>query len=165
MKTLTVWYLGLILCFIAQTLRGETNSSETTPQILAPGYYSLEFDAPQPGSYDLPSLGKSAGGQVLDTQGNTLELSELLDEHAVLLAFIYRNCHDVNGCPLTELVLRQVQRRLAKEPEFARHLRILSLSFDPRRDTPTALQSIQKSVAAIEAPEWRYLTTDGNKKT
>ena len=41
------------------------------PQVLAPGYSALEFEAPAPGSYLLPPLGDAANGALLDSAGRS----------------------------------------------------------------------------------------------
>ncbi len=129
--------------------------------MLAPGWRPLAFAAPQPGSYRLPASGRAVDGRVLDAEGHPTTLAHLFDGKVVLLAFFYRLCDDVNGCPLTEAVLRQVQRRLAADPDSAEAVRLLSLSFDHARDTPETLQPLQQGVSAIDAPDWAYLTTAG----
>ena len=55
---------------------------------------------------------------------------------AVLVTFIYTHCPDV--CPLIVSNLAAAQRGLGKE---AGHLRILAVTVDPRRDTPTAIRT------------------------
>ena len=158
--------LGLAVCWAAIAHQGEnheTNPDDSAPDpvVLAPGYRPLAYAAPEPGSYQLPSLGQAGDGEVLDVRGSQLRLAELLGDRVTLLAFMYASCDDVNGCPLTDLVFRQVQKSLSDQPQFADKLQILSLSFDPERDTPDALSKTQQTVTAISQPEWRYLTTSG----
>ncbi|MEQ8663772.1 MAG: hypothetical protein RLW62_23380 [Gammaproteobacteria bacterium] len=40
--------------------------AKDAPQVLAPGYGALNYDAPAPGSYRLPPLGAAADGAVID---------------------------------------------------------------------------------------------------
>jgi cytochrome c peroxidase len=72
---------------------------------LAPGWGKLSFDAPAAGTYSLPVIGQAADGQVLDTDGNFQSLDGLMNDKVTLLSFIYRTCDDVNGCPLSTMVL------------------------------------------------------------
>jgi protein SCO1/2 len=55
---------------------------------------------------------------------------------AVLVTFIYTHCPNV--CPLITSNLAAAQRRLGPE---ARHLQILAVTVDPRRDTPAAIRA------------------------
>ena len=144
---LNIW-LCLLVTQTAFAHSGEnhddgTEESKASPQILAPGYQALDYEAPIPGQYRLPILGDAGDGQVLDANGNTRTLSQLFNDQAVIFALVYHNCADVNGCPLTELVLRQIQDRFQNQNEFKDRLSIVSVSFDPARDTPAAIKALQ----------------------
>ena len=134
----------------------------TQQQILAPGYGTLEFTAPEPGSYTLPALGSAADGKVLDTQGNALTLHSLMGDKVVLLSFIYSTCSDINGCPLATAVLHKIKNRLKKEPELAEKLRLVTLSFNPEHDTPEMMQHYAQELQG-NGVEWRFLTTQSEQ--
>ena len=144
---------AIVLCalFLAA---GTARAAETS---LAPGYRELSFELPAPGSYTLPSLGAAADGRVLDSDGKETTLHALYGDKLVLLSFIYATCSDVNGCPLATLVFHKIESRLAKEPELAQHLRLLTLSFNPEYDTPEAMAKYGASFG--KGLEWRFLTT------
>ena len=78
----------------------------------------------------------------------------------VLLGFVYSSCADVNGCPLSTAVLHRVKRRLSEDMSLAERTRLVSLSFDPERDTPEIMRRLGAGFAGGE-PEWRFLTTAG----
>lgn len=124
---------------------------------LAPGYRDLGFQLPAPGSYTLPSLGLAAAGRVLDTEGKALDLRQLYGDKLVLLSFIYATCSDVNGCPLATSVFHKIQARLEKDPELARQLRLVTLSFNPEHDTPEMMKHYGAAFGG--GLEWRFLTT------
>jgi len=134
------------------------NRPGSAPVVLAPGYGELSFEPPEAGSYALPPLGSAGDGDVLDEEGRATTLYRVFGERTVLLSFIYANCSDVNGCPLATAVLHRVQRRLAADPAMAAHLRLVSLSFDPRRDTPAVMSKYGSSLVG-GGLEWRFLTT------
>ena len=150
----------LLVCFALsnylQPINAETNLSRE--QVLAPGYGPLEFTAPEPGTYQLPSLGSAADGEVLDSEGKVISLHSLMGDKIVLLSFIYSTCSDVNGCPLATAVFQRIKRRLMREPELAKQLRLLTLSFNPAHDTPEQMQNYGKSLQG-EGVEWKFLTT------
>ena len=137
---------------------GEAPHAHPQPQVLAPGYGPLEFEPPLPGSYALPPLGVAADGDVLDSRGRAVKLRELLDGRITVLSFIYTTCSDINGCPLATHVLRGVQDRLLDAPSLDGEVRLISLSFDPERDTPPVLA---RYGGYFKAPgfDWRFLTT------
>lgn len=155
-------YLLKTLLVIANIIATDYAQADTRPlaqqQILAPGYGTLEFSAPEPGSYSLPVLGSAADGKVLDTQGNALTLHSLMGDKVVLLSFIYSTCSDVNGCPLATAVLHKIKNRLKKEPELAEKLRLVTLSFNPEHDTPGMMQHYGQELQE-KGVEWRFLTT------
>ncbi|MGZ8238737.1 MAG: cytochrome c peroxidase [Methylobacter sp.] len=145
--------LGALLSALVQ--------ADTTPPIQpqpAPGYGSLEFPVPEPGTYQLPELGIAADGNMLDTQGKDIALHSLMGDKVVLLSFIYSTCSDVNGCPLATAVFNKIKNRLKKEPELAKQLRLLTLSFNPEYDTPEMMKHYGQDLQN-DALEWHFLTT------
>ncbi len=126
---------------------------------LAPGWGKLSFEAPAAGSYSLPIVDHAAGGEVLNTDGKSQNLDELLGEKVTLLSFIYRTCDDVNGCPLSTMVLYTTGSEIAKQEELRGKLRMLTLSFDPKFDTPDVMKEFSDSVASNPELDWQFLTT------
>jgi cytochrome c peroxidase len=125
-------------------------------QPLAPGYSTLPFAPPEPGSYELPSLGGAADGRVMESSGKRTRLHALYGDKLVVLSFIFTSCSDVNGCPLASFVLSQVQQRVLADPALRENVRLVSLSFDPERDTPAALEGYASSFRR-EGFDWRFL--------
>ncbi|MDD1612741.1 MAG: SCO family protein, partial [Methylococcaceae bacterium] len=146
---------GLLLV-AALVLVADLQAADQPP--LAPGYGSLQFTLPEPGTYQLPPLGDAADGNVLDSHGKALKLHDLMGDRIVLLSFVYSTCNDVNGCPLATAVLHKIKRRLARETDIAPKLRLITLSFNPEHDTP---EMMAKYGEELQAPgvEWHFLTT------
>ncbi len=154
------WRLALAsLCSIALVyLCLHTISVQAAPA--APGYGSLGYALPAPGSYQLPAIRPAADGEVLDEQGQTESLHQLLRGKYTLLSFIYSNCQDTNGCPLSSYVLYKIKAALQDQPELADKLQLVSLSFDPERDTPEVMRLYAKNYQyAGPKGVWRFLTT------
>lgn len=128
------------------------------PVILAPGYSTLEFIAPEAGSYALPPLGSASNGPVLDATGARRNLHDYLGDKVVVLSFIYTTCNDVNGCPLATFVLKRVQNRVLRNKALSDQVRLLSFSFDPDHDTPLVLDTYARHFKAPEF-DWQFLTT------
>lgn len=127
------------------------------PQVLAPGYTALEFTAPRPGSYALPSLGEAADGVLVDSSGSPVRLHGLYDDKTIVLSFIYTSCPDVNGCPLATFVLGQVQERLANDEQAMAAVRLVTVSFDPANDPPDIMAEYGQHFRR-GAVDWRFLT-------
>jgi len=125
-----------------------------------PGYAGLGYRPPPVGSYRLPPLGEAADGPVLDERGRSLALHDLLRGRVTLLGFIYTHCSDVNGCPLSTHVLMGIHRAIHEDPKLRGRLQLISLSFDPIRDTPEAMRQYGENlVGEDDAGDWRFLTT------
>lgn len=139
-------------------------SSAFSPSVLsadlAVGYGELDYTPPAIGSYQLPSLGLAADGQVLDEQGQAQSLQQILTGKYTLLSFIYSNCSDVNGCPLAAHVFYKLKTLMQEQPELAEKLQLVSLSFDPERDTPEIMRLYGDNFKyAGQQGTWRFLTT------
>lgn len=151
---------GLPLVF-AQTLWAaddhHAHPAPATPP--APGYAALPYASPEPGSYALPVLRQAADGAVREDGGRATSLHALFDGRLVVLSFIFTHCADPNGCPLASFVMRQIGRKAAATPELAGKVRLVSLSFDPARDTPARLAEY---AASFRKPgmDWHFVTTD-----
>jgi protein SCO1/2 len=78
-----------------------------------------------------------------DYTGRPVDLATLRGK-AVLVTFVYTHCPDV--CPLIVSSLAAAQRGLGAE---ARHLQILAVTVDPRRDTPAAIRTFLSTRGAI----------------
>ena len=148
-------------CFIpAATLPAQAqHEADARAQILAPGYRILEYDAPEPGTYQLPLLGKAGTGTILDEQGRARLLDDFFGDKFVVLSFIYTNCNDVNGCPLATFVLRQLQQRLDADTRLKDQVRMISLSFDPDFDTPVVMTKYGRQFNRNTQTDWHFLTT------
>lgn len=136
----------------------QRHADDTTPVVRAPGWGKLAYTAPVAGTYRLPPLGAAADGATLDSRGQRGRLHELYAGKVTVLAFIYTQCDDVNGCPLASYVMGRVATQLFADPGIAPHLRLLSLSFDRAHDTPAALERYARSFRR-EGMRWDFLTT------
>ncbi len=137
----------------------------TAHEPLPPGYGELGYAPPAPGSYRLPPLGRAADGEVLDTRGETRSLGALLDGRVTVLSFVYQSCHDTSGCPLATTVLHRIRQDTAREPALAERLRLISLSFDPERDTPEHMAHLAHNFRFVTGgADWLFLTTASQEK-
>ncbi len=156
MPSLSVGVLLLFVCFVSQ-LQAD---AKVQVEARAPGYGTLGYQLPAVGSYQLPSLGDAADGEVLDSEGNSVRLHDLFGDKYVLLAFIYSSCSDLNGCPLSAHVFYQIKSMMKRDPVLAKDLKLVSLSFDPAVDTPAMMKLYGNNFKyAGNAGEWQFVTT------
>ena len=148
--------IGLGCSLTPFTLRADELKAIETPPT-EPG-----FAPPAAGSYELQRIMTAAEGRVLDINGDIRKLSEFTGGKITLLSFIYTTCADPNGCPYAYLVFHNLQNRLARDPKLHGKVRLVSLSFDPQRDTPRMLRLYAGDNAQPGRPvEWDFLTTAG----
>jgi cytochrome c peroxidase len=152
---------GLLILVSALVVPDVSGASEKppVPELLAPGWSELEFEAPAAGSYRLPPLGMAGDGSVLDSAGEAIDLYSLMGDKTVVLSFIYSSCSEVNGCPLATHVLQKLQNRLLEVPDGGQGVRFISLSFDPEQDTPDVMRRYGSRFVR-EGFDWRFLTTN-----
>lgn len=122
------------------------------------------FEIPAPGTYKLMRIMPAGDGLVLDAEGKRRHLLAFTRGKATLLSFIYSSCADPAGCPYTYVVFHQLKDRLEQHPQLARRVRLISLSFDPKRDTPEVMKLYGSGQADKNSLEWQFLTTRSIKE-
>jgi protein SCO1 len=120
----------------------------------------LDFIPPAPGSYKLERIMPVPDGHVLDLDGKRKPLAQFTRDKITLLGFIYTSCVDANGCPMAYEVFSALKQALAAKPALHDKVRLVSLSFDPLRDTPEVMKSYGGSqVKNTKGVPWYFLTT------
>lgn len=143
------------------------------PQDRTPAYFSsafvqgaeFQFDPPAPGSYTLPPIKHAPDGVVLDIAGDERTLGEITAGKISLVSFVYLMCGDVNGCPLAISTLYNIYDGSMNVPALRDRVQLLTVSFDPERDTVEAIEAFHYPVTADPAADkkigWEVLTTSG----
>jgi len=122
--------------------------------------YDYDYDPPAPGSYTLPIVKPAADGDVLDSKGHALRLSELTHGRVTVMSFIYTRCAAAKACPYATGVLNQLHRLSAEDAALGKGMRLVSMSFDPAVDTPERMAAYAELAGnRPSAAEWRFLTT------
>jgi cytochrome oxidase Cu insertion factor (SCO1/SenC/PrrC family) len=129
------------------------------PDDRLPASVTMDFVPPPPGSYALHAIMRAPDGPVLDRDGRRRPLSRFTSGKITLLGFIYTSCADPRGCPLTSQVFHTVRHRVSEDPELRERVRLVSLSFDPARDTPAVMRHYAAGVPR-NGVEWAFLTTE-----
>jgi len=120
----------------------------------------LEYEPPAPGTYTLHRIMRAPDGEVLGLDGRPRRLAAFTRGRITLLGFIYTTCTDPDGCPLAYRVFDAVKRAVSA-PALAHRVQLVTLSFDPLRDTPDAMRRYAGSRVSADGrgPRWYFLTT------
>jgi cytochrome oxidase Cu insertion factor (SCO1/SenC/PrrC family) len=136
-------------------------ASGTLKPIESMNIAEINFDPPAVGTYELQYIMRAADGAVLDIEGATQRLDRYTGGKVTLLSFIYSSCADPDGCPYAYTVFHNLKNRLERDPRLHNQVRLVSLSFDPKRDTPQMLKLYAGDHALPDQPvTWDFLTTD-----
>jgi protein SCO1/2 len=118
-----------------------------------------DYDAPAPGTYQLPIIRPAADGALVDAGGKTVSLRELTHGRVTVLSFIYTRCASAKACPMATGVLMDLHEMSADHADLAKNLRLVSMSFDPEHDTPDRMRAY--SALASQRPDaapWHFVT-------
>ena len=77
--------------------------------------------------------------ELLNQDGKIVHLADFRGK-TLLLTFIYTRCPMPNFCPRLSSLFASVEREVAKNPEQYRNTQLLSISIDPKYDTPPVLR-------------------------
>jgi protein SCO1/2 len=86
--------------------------------------------------------------------GNSLRLIDLRGK-VVVLTFIFTRCPQPEFCPMMDRKFAALADRVARSPERADRVRLLSVSFDPEHDSPEVLAAHAGRVGA-SPPLWTF---------
>jgi cytochrome oxidase Cu insertion factor (SCO1/SenC/PrrC family) len=120
----------------------------------------MDFVLPPPGTYELHRIMRAPDGPVLTVDGRLEKLSRFTRDRITLLGFIYTSCPDPQGCPLAYRVFDRIKEEIRGTPALKDEVQLVTLSFDPARDTP----SVMKRYAGRQLEDegglrWFFLTT------
>jgi len=120
------------------------------------GVFSPNFVPPAAGSYELPAVKRVAGFVLRDSRGRSVSTERITAGKVAIVSFIYTACPERLGCPLASRALHDLQGRL-KEEGLSRDVALLSVSFDPGRDSPGQLAKYARIYGA-DPTLWRFMT-------
>lgn len=125
----------------------------------------LGFVPPAPGSYQLYRIMNAPDGPVLESDGSTHRLSEFTRGKVTLFSFIYTYCTDAKGCPLAYETLHSLKASIQKDPNLRDKVRFVSMSFDPRNDTPETMRLYgDGEMRDRRGLRWHFLTARSGKE-
>ena len=98
-------------------------------------------DYQQAVTYHVPAPGDVVPDfHLLNQSGKLIHLAQFRGR-AVLLTFIYTRCPLADFCPRMSSNFSEIDKALAADPPLYKKTHLLSVSFDPKYDTPTVLRS------------------------
>jgi len=125
------------------------------------GVFSPNFVPPAAGSYELPAVKRVAGFVLKDSTGRAVDTERVTAGKVAVVSFIYTACPERLGCPLASLALQDLQTRV-KDEGLHHDVVLLSISFDPGRDSPAQLAKYARIYGADPA-FWRFMTAPSTR--
>ena len=116
----------------------------------------LRYELPAIGSYELPVIQRVREHSLIGSTGDRAPVLGAAPGGVTLVGFVYLHCADPNGCPLSLATLQRLDNALAARPRISGRVRLVTVSFDPLRDTPQALAELRRRMAPRTG--WRFLT-------
>lgn len=89
--------------------------------------------------------------KLVDQEGNAIQFPDEYAGNVMLVGYVYTHCPDI--CPMITYNMRDIQRELPDEENFM----LVSISFDPERDTPEILDQYAENYK-LDRENWRLLT-------
>lgn len=157
---LAAWHFGPV---------GAIAEKQAVPiaELFAPNR-DFQFDPPAPGSYELHRIKRTPDGDVIGIDGRTQRLSDLTEGRITLVSFVYLMCADTDGCPFAISTLFSIHDASAGIPGLREDVQLMTISFDPQRDTVEAIESFAYPIAidpeADRKLDWHVLTTAGQEQ-
>jgi len=120
------------------------------------------YQLPEPGSYELPVIDRVAQRELLSDSGERVALFDIEPGSCAVVSFVYASCPDSGGCPLILATLRRMDRTLASNRALASRVHLVTVSFDPRNDTPKRLAKLREHLKPMG--DWRFLTAESDQE-
>jgi protein SCO1/2 len=110
--------------------------------------------AADPAASPLADIGAAPRTLLIDSTGKPFDLVSLKGK-VVVVSFVYTTCTGV--CPGTTQALRRIQDVLKDAKLWGTPVEFVSITLDPKRDTPEVLHSYARLFGADPAA-WHFLT-------
>jgi cytochrome c peroxidase len=143
--------------FAAALVAAVAESGRGRPLLSAPGRFEPQYVLPAAGSYRLPVIQRVRNHSLLEAGSAPTTLFDVKQGRLAVVAFIYTTCTDAAGCPLSQATLLSIDRALAADRQLAHQTVLITLSFDPERDTPEKLARVRELYAPRS--DWRFVTS------
>jgi protein SCO1/2 len=129
-----------------------TKTGTAKPDVPAPaGPAKSGFELIRPGA-DVPNQ------MFIDQEGRKRPFSDIRRGRAVALTFIYTKCPMPTFCPMMDRHFVEVQEHIDAK-RLGDRIHLLSISFDPKNDTPPVLKTHAQSLG-VDPSLWTFVTGD-----
>jgi protein SCO1/2 len=139
------------------------NSAGVITKITKTGTAKVDAPAPSPAAsgFELIKVGAEVPDQAfVDQNGKPRHLSDIRGGKAMALTFMYTKCPMPTYCPMMDRQFATIQKEIKSREGLRGKARLLSVSFDPKNDTPPVLKKHAQGLSAD--PEiWTFVT--GNR--
>jgi protein SCO1/2 len=76
---------------------------------------------------------------------------------ALAVTFVYTRCPLPDFCPLMDEHFQELQKAIAADPRLRSRVHLISISFDPRHDTPDVIRE-HAQMRGADPRTWSYMT-------
>jgi cytochrome oxidase Cu insertion factor (SCO1/SenC/PrrC family) len=118
------------------------------------------FSLPAVGSYELPVIDRVSPHELLNGAGKRTPVLDLGPAQCAVVSFVYASCPDAGGCPLVLATLLKIDQSIAARRDLANRVQLVTVSFDPVRDTPKQLKVLRRHLKP--RGKWRFLTAESD---
>ncbi len=126
---------------------------------------AADFVPPAPGTYRLGRIMQAPDGAIVDTNRKRRQLADYTHGKVTLLSLMYTSCSDGKGCPMAFYTIDVIKRDLQKSKAARGRVQMVSLSFDPKHDTPEVMRAYGGQHAKGGNPvPWHFLTTTSKQE-
>ncbi|OUS72704.1 hypothetical protein B1748_24260 [Paenibacillus sp. MY03] len=108
----------------------------------------------------LPVIKQAPAFEINDIDGNPVSLASTSGK-VRLVYYYFANCPDV--CPPTTFLLAEAQEKLREQGKLGTDVELISITFDPERDTPEAIRKFAERTSAEVGDGWHFLRGDGDE--
>jgi protein SCO1/2 len=139
------------------------NGTGVITKITKTGTAKVDTPAPAPiaSGFELIKVGADVPNQAfIDQDGKERHLNDIRDGRAMALTFMYTKCPMPTYCPMMDRQFATIQKEIQAKPELRDKAKLLSVSFDPKNDTPPVLKKHAKELGA-DPKLWTFVT--GNR--
>ena len=139
------------------------NGTAVITKITKTGTAKVNAPPPSPiaSGFELIKVGAEVPDQVFINQdGKERHLNDIREGRAMALTFMYTKCPMPTYCPMMDRQFATIQKEINARPELRDKARLLSVSFDPKNDTPAVLKKHAKELGA-DPKVWSFVT--GNR--
>lgn len=118
---------------------------------------TVQYHVPEPGD-QVPDF------KLTNQNGRPIHFGQFKGK-ALLITFIYTRCPLPDFCPKMNHNFAEVDKALAADPAAYAHTHLLSISFDPKNDTPPVLKDYAKAYAGTKPTfaHWEFAVPPANE--